>query len=214
MNIDEVRRAYDVVAEQYQRRFTDELAAKPYDRDWLDAFAAANPAPERIVEVGCGDGHVAAYLAERGALLDGVDLSPAMVALAARTYPALRFVVGDMRALPLASASIDAVVSFYSIVNLTAADCVDAFAEFARVLRPRGRATLAFHAGDERRRVERWWGSEASLDFHLHPAERVCAQLRAAGFGVLCCEVRRPYDESIEAQTQRAYVLAQRPRSR
>ena len=214
MNTDEVRSAYDTVATQYQRRFAAELHHKPFDRAWLDAFAADGPAAARLIEVGCGDGHVTAYLAERGARIAGVDLSPVMAALARRTYPALLFAAADMRSLPLASASIDAIVAFYSIVNLAADDCADAFAEFARVLRRRGRVTLAFHAGDELRRVERWWGSEASLDFHLHPPGRICTQLRVAGFDVVRCKLREPYAEAIEAQTRRAYVLARRSASR
>jgi ubiquinone/menaquinone biosynthesis C-methylase UbiE len=210
MNTDEVRDAYDTVAVEYQRRLAAELDGKPFDRAWLDSFAAAIPATARVVEVGCGDGHIAAYLADRGRAVDGIDLSSVMVEVAQRAYPRSRFMVGDMLGLPLASASIDAIVAFYSIVNLTAADCQIAFGEFSRVLRPDGIVTLAFHVGDERLRVERWWDTAASLDFYLHPVERVARQLRHTGFDIVRCETRAPYAEHVEAQTRRGYVLARR----
>jgi ubiquinone/menaquinone biosynthesis C-methylase UbiE len=210
MNSDEVRRAYDIVAGQYHARFADELTHKPFDRMWLDRFAAELPLDARVVEIGCGDGHVAAYLAARGAHMEGLDLSPEMIRVAQRAYPHLRLCVGDVLALPYAPATFDAIVAFYSIVNLTAWDCRVAFAEFARVLRAGGVATLAFHIGDERLRVDDWWETTASLDFHLHPLERVCSQLGDAGFEVILCEHRGPYAPEVEAQTRRGYIVARR----
>ena len=93
-----------------------------------------------------------------------------------------------------------------SISNLD--DCAVAFGEFRRVLRPRGRVTLAFHIGSEKMRIENWWETNASLDFHLHPLERVCEQLRAAAFEIVTREIREPYAANVEAQTRRGYVLA------
>ncbi len=208
MDIHEVRRAYDTVASAYHTRFADELAHKPYDRAWLDRFAAGCARGDRVVEVGCGDGHVAAYLANRGLRVDGLDLSPAMVAVARSAYPTLAFTSGNLLALPFADASVDAIVSFYSIVNLESDDCAVAFGEFRRVLRAGGRVTVAFHVGCEKLRIENWWETNASLDFYLHPLERVCEQLRDGAFEIVLREMREPYAVNVEAQTQRGYVLA------
>jgi ubiquinone/menaquinone biosynthesis C-methylase UbiE len=208
MNTDEVRHAYDTVAGEYHTRFADELARKPFDRAWLDRFAVDVGSNGRVVEVGCGDGHVAAYLAARGLSVEGLDLSNEMVLVAKRAYPTLRFSVGDVRALLFDDGSVDAIVAFYSIVNLEACDCLDAFGEFARVLQAGGLVTLAFHIGDERLRMENWWETTASLDFHLHPLERVREQLCQTGFDILRCEERGPYAPDVEAQTQRGYIVA------
>ncbi len=208
MNSEEVRGAYDIVAGRYHARFADELVHKPFDRAWLGCFAAELAPDARVVEIGCGDGHVAAYLAARGSRVEGVDLSPEMIRVAERSYPHLEFCVGDALALPFNDASFDAIVAFYSIVNLDAHDCRVAFGEFARVLRSDGVATFAFHVGDERLRVENWWETTASLDFYLHPLERVCGQLRDAGFEVVRCEHRKPYAPEVEAQTRRGYIVA------
>ena len=208
MNTDEVRRAYDTVASEYHVRFADELARKPFDRAWLDRFAIEVAADGRVVEVGCGDGHVAAYLEKRGLRVQGLDLSPEMTRVASRAYPQLSFCVGDVRSLPFDAGCLHAIVAFYSIVNLDAHDCAVAFREFRRVLRAGSRVMLAFHLGDERLRVENWWDTSASLDFHLHPLERVCGQLREAGFEIARSEERGPYATDVEAQTRRGYVDA------
>ncbi len=71
------------------------------------------PAHGRLLDVGCGSGHITQYLQGRtGCRATGVDLSPAAIALArGRTAgrPGLRFDEGDMTRLEYAGASFDAV---------------------------------------------------------------------------------------------------------
>ena len=86
-----VRASYDAVAERYADQLVDELIdGQPFERWLLDRVAAhADGGP--VVEVGCGPGHVTAYLAEAGADATGIDLSPGMVeagaARGSRTAP-------------------------------------------------------------------------------------------------------------------------------
>lgn len=64
-------------------------------RELLDLLS---PRPgERILDLGCGTGHLAARIAATGADVTGIDLSPEMVAQARANYPALRFEVADGR---------------------------------------------------------------------------------------------------------------------
>ena len=50
-----------------------------------------------VADVGCGPGHVTAHLNKLGVDAFGIDLSPAMLDLARRDHPGLRFEVGDNR---------------------------------------------------------------------------------------------------------------------
>ncbi len=54
---------------------------------------------ERILDIGCGTGHLTAQIAESGARLVGVDRSPEMVSAARKAYPNLQFEVADARDL-------------------------------------------------------------------------------------------------------------------
>jgi trans-aconitate methyltransferase len=57
-----------------------------------------NPQPgERILDLGCGTGHLTAKIAEAGAVAIGVDSSPDMIAQARQNFPSLRFVLADAR---------------------------------------------------------------------------------------------------------------------
>ena len=63
---DSVRRSYDSVAEVYAAGFRDELAAKPLDRALLACLAEQAEHGAPIADLGCGPGHVAAWLTGRG----------------------------------------------------------------------------------------------------------------------------------------------------
>jgi trans-aconitate methyltransferase len=59
----------------------------------------APQAGERILDLGCGTGHLTAQIAESGAKVMGVDRSAEMVAAAQAAYPKLKFEVVDARKL-------------------------------------------------------------------------------------------------------------------
>lgn len=214
MNIDEVRSGYDTVAELYQLKLADELNAKPFDRRWLADFAILTRDCGRIVEIGCGPGHISNHLAGFGACIEGLDLSPQMIAIAKKAYPHLRFDTGNMLSLPYADHQLGAIVAYYSIVNLTPEDCSLAFSEFCRVLAPGGFLTLAFHLGAGVERVTDWWETDASIDFYLHNLDDITTRLHKAGLSVTRSESRETYGEAVEAPTKRAYLVAQSPQYR
>jgi len=111
--------------------------------------AAVAPDGARVLEVGCGPGHLSVQLAGRHRLqVTGLDLDPAMIARAqANTDRAANrggrrpsFLVGDVAALALPDRSFDLVVSTLSMHHW--ADPAAGLAEIGRVLRPGGRALI------------------------------------------------------------------------
>ncbi|HYE71933.1 MAG TPA: class I SAM-dependent methyltransferase, partial [Blastocatellia bacterium] len=52
-------------------------------------------AGERILDVGCGTGHLTKKIAESGAEVVGIDSSAEMIEVARTTYPEINFVVAD-----------------------------------------------------------------------------------------------------------------------
>lgn len=85
-------------------------AAKPWDARLYDdkhAFVwkhgaslveLLDPKPgERILDLGCGTGHLTAQLAAAGAEVIGIDQDPAMIEKARQCYPELRFEIADAR---------------------------------------------------------------------------------------------------------------------
>lgn len=81
-----------------------------------ELIRARSPAARSVLDVACGTGEHARYLAELGFAVDGVDLEPELVALAKRKNPTGRFVCQDMVELDLGR-TYDAVVSLFSAIG-------------------------------------------------------------------------------------------------
>jgi SAM-dependent methyltransferase len=79
----------------------------------LDRF---NPGCRSVLDVACGTGEHARLLAARGLVVDGVDLDPAFVRIAAQKHPAGRFVEGDMSGFELPR-RYDAVLCLFSSIG-------------------------------------------------------------------------------------------------
>jgi SAM-dependent methyltransferase len=146
------------VAEEYVRRIYDELRDKPLDRELLDRFSQQLRGRGSVCDIGCGPGHVARYLHDRGAQVCGLDLSLNMLLHAKRLNPAIHFIQGDVLKLGVADGAWAGITAFYCICNLPPADLPAAFAEMRRVLRPGGLLLLSFHIGDEVKHLDEWWG--------------------------------------------------------
>ncbi len=107
--------------------------------DLLDA--AGFKRGDRVLDVACGAGYVAAAAHDRGADAVGVDFSAPQVRLAEQTYPNIRFIEGDAEALPFMGGEFDAVLNAFGLPHIPNAD--KATAEAHRVLKPGGRFAYA-----------------------------------------------------------------------
>ena len=228
--------SYDAVAAAYADQLSDELRRKPLDRALLTAFAeqvqavgpsqsqvagpsqtraagpsqtpAATPGRPRVWDVGCGPGHVTAFLDGLGLDAAGIDLSGQMVAQARARHPDLEFSAGSMTALPAPDGSWDGLACFYALIHMIEdADVRAALAEFRRVLADGGLLLLAVHAGQEVRHSAEWFGAQVDVSFRFFDPGWLSAELDRSGFTVQARTVRQPYPGA-EIATERAYFLA------
>jgi SAM-dependent methyltransferase len=154
----------------------------------------------RVLDVGCGTGHLAAELAEEvgpSGRVCGADVSADMLTLATSRNVELVHVSGT--ALPFEDDSFDAAVAtqVYEFVE----DLAAALAELRRVLRPGGRAlildtdwdSVVWHSSDAARmqRVLDGWRARVA-DPHL--PRTLGRQLEDAGFDVIRREVFTIFD--------------------
>lgn len=203
--------AYDAIAANYADTLADELAGLPFER-WLLDRVVAHTAGQPVVDVGCGPGHVTAYLATSGADAVGLDISPAMVAEARQRFPGRRFEIGDLRRLtgPTTAPSWKAVLGWYSLIHLAPSELPAAVAGLIRPLAPGGWLVLGLHSGAEIRHTADWFGHPVDLDFVLHEPAYVVEVVSGAGLVELEWYVRGPITGRGET-TQRVYVIGRKP---
>lgn len=206
--LDDTRTSYDTVAVSYADLLRDSLAGEPFQRGILALFAELVHAQGNgpVADVGCGPGRITAYLQGTGLDAFGVDLSPAMIDVARRDHPGLRFEVGSMTGLELADGSLTGLLAWFSLIHVPDDEVPTVIAEFFRVLRPGGTLLLGFHAGEgSKLKTEGYGGHPMNVYVHRRSPARVATWLGAAGFTVEAEMVHRP-----APNVEGAFVFAHR----
>jgi len=113
----------------------------------------------RIVDLCTGTGSSALCMAEenRRALVVGLDFSEGMLRRARRKTPpgaSVSWVQADVRALPLASGSVDRATCAYAMYELSGPTRREALREVVRVLRPGGLFVMMEHLPPDRRWIK------------------------------------------------------------
>ncbi|WP_245239163.1 class I SAM-dependent methyltransferase [Streptomyces sp. MZ04] len=177
--------SYDTVATSYADQVRNLLDETPDERAVLALFAdlvhAGGGGP--VADVGCGPGRITAHLHELGVDAFGIDLSPAMIDVARRDHPGLRFDVGSMTELDLADASMAGLVAWYSLIHIPDDEIGPVLQHFQRVVRPGGPLLLGYHVGDEAQmRTHGYGGHPMKVYVHRRQPNQMAAWLNDAGF--------------------------------
>jgi SAM-dependent methyltransferase len=188
---------YDALGTAYQAANNDGPFNAYYERPATIALIG-NVTGLRVLEAGCGPGALTTWLADSGASVTAMDVSPEMVRLATdRLGDRARILKADL-AQPLdfaADASADLVVA--SLVMHYLADWTRPLAEFYRVLEPDGAVVFSTHhptmdwqqhSRDDYFKVlhvtETWHKDGQSYDvtFWRRPLTAITAAISNAGF--------------------------------
>lgn len=208
--LDAVRDSFDTVAADYARLVEPMLETAAEVREELAAFAdrVREDGLGPVADLGCGPGHVTAFLAERGVEAFGVDLSPRMIELAQSAYPQLRFDVGSITELDVADASLGGALAWYSTHLLPPELVAEVFSEVTRALAPGGRFLWGSYSGvDDRVRPEQAYGHPVTYELFMLTIEHVEQMIEAAGL-----QIRdRRLEQLPGKQRWHAKVWAQKP---
>ena len=136
----QVRAMFDRIARVYDR-MNSVMTAGMHHRWRRRAADLARVGPgSKALDVATGTGDLAIELARRGAEVTGSDFAPAMLEIARRKAPGLRFEEGDALELAYPDGSFDAVTVGFGARNF--ADLERGLSEMARVVRPGGRVVV------------------------------------------------------------------------
>lgn len=111
----------------------------------LLAERGRDPGAMRLLDVGCGVGHIHAHLGAHFAAIEGVDVSAASIEVARASYPQHRYRVYDGDSLPLPDAEVDLSLAICVFHHVPPAGWARLAAEMLRVLRPGGLALVIEH---------------------------------------------------------------------
>lgn len=183
----------------------------PIDQSLLVAFVelVKRQSILRVAEVGCGSGRAAAFMADRGLDVVGIDISEAMLAVARSAHPHIKFEEGQLDALPFETGVLAGAVCWYSIIYTPPDRLVEAFHELSRVLIPGGYLLLAFQAEDEPLHRADAYDTKLPLTTYRHSVQQVAAHLVDVGFKTYATVLRAPELDS--ETTFQGFVIASLP---
>ncbi|MEU1588426.1 methyltransferase domain-containing protein [Micromonospora sp. NPDC005710] len=175
METDTVRRAYTSVAALYIELFGTGQQVEADDFDLIGRHLASRSG--RVLDLGCGPGHLTGRLREMGVDVVGIDLVPEFIAHARAAHPGVEFQLGSMQRLDTADESIDGILAWYSLIHLPPSELDDVLREFRRVLVPAGRFVLGAFDAEEVGAFD-----HKVLTAYRWPPDEISARLARAGF--------------------------------
>ena len=181
----DVRSGYGEWVATYEQTVEDAM-----DLELLDALGTVTWAQvRRAADLGCGTGRTGAWLRGRGvAAIDGVDVTPQMLAVARSRDVYRRLVEADVTATGFRARAYDLVTS--CLVDEHLQDLRPLYAEAFRLARPGGAYVLVglhphfLMAAGMPTHFHRAWGEPVAIETHLHLlGDHVSAALEA-GFAL------------------------------
>ena len=174
--------AYSQISELYIKLLgsIDVVDARDLDimKRWLGN--AAGP----VLDLGCGPGHLTAYLRTITADVTGIDPVPEFLDHARRTYPHVLFEQGAIEDLVRPAATAAGALSWFSLIHVEPVDMHSYLQKVRTLLKPAAPLILGFFEGERlepfAHKVTRafWWPvdvmAQALADAGFLEAERHC----------------------------------------
>lgn len=136
--------AYDRISDAYAAAYSGNDAT---DFKYFDCFFEHLPG-KRVLDMGCGVGTNASFLAKKGYVVLGVDASENMLKNAKKLYPSLSFEQYDILHLPYPDKSFDGIVLAYVIEHFNADGLAQLKKEITRLLVDDGLLYITSHEGN------------------------------------------------------------------
>lgn len=188
-----VSAAYDASAAEYVRLLGTMADTDQRDREVVERWLADVEGP--VLDAGCGPGHWAGWMHERGHDVTGIDHSGEFVRHARAHFP-LPFHHGSMVHMPYSDGAFSGVFAWYSLIHMHPDEIPVALLELARVLRPGGSLLLGYFEGAPAEEF-----AHRVVTAYFWSAEALTLMLHGAGFAVTGSERRDrlPHEPSTRA---------------
>jgi ubiquinone/menaquinone biosynthesis C-methylase UbiE len=182
---------YDELAGEYALHYE---SGNPDKLLW-DEFLKHVKRGSKLLDLGCGTGSTAKYFFQKGMRVEGVDLSPRMIAVASGRFPEIVFRREDIRKLRYPPGRFDAVWAGYSLFHMPRNDFETVVAKTRRLLTVAGIFGLTMQEGNGDSEMPDPFVPGKAILVCRYSLEQLRAILRANHFRLLAHKRRSPASE-------------------
>lgn len=173
---------YNKIAEEWYEDHKNDQ----WSYEGMHAFVNLLPTHGRVLNVGCGPGLEAAFLAEHGLSVYGFDISDRMVALARLHVPSAHFETMDISDVSTITESFDGVCMRAVLLHVPKVDAKKTIENVASKLRGEGHLYLTvkemrIDGPEEELKTENDYGYEYTRFFSYFTQEEIESYLKDAG---------------------------------
>jgi len=141
----DVATAYGRMADRYIELFVHTYSIHPDDVAFIERHLGG--ANGRVIDVGCGPGHLTEYLRSIGVDALGIDPVPEFIEHARVAHPDVGFEVGTLADLAGQGTSAAAVLAWYSLIHLPPEKIDEALAMIAQLVELGGSVVIGCFDG-------------------------------------------------------------------
>ncbi len=170
-----VQQAYARLAAQYIDLFGSVEQVDPGDLDLIGRHLAGAVGP--VLDLGCGPGHLTAFLHESGVDVTGIDLVAEFIAHARATHPAVSFELGSMTDLDRPAGSLAGALAWFSLIHVDPVRVDGVLDTIRELVAPGGAFVVGFFDGPG---VEPF--AHKVVTAYRWPADEMARRLVRAGF--------------------------------
>ncbi len=184
-NGDLVIDTYNAIAEKYYKEFYHDFS----DTKYIDKFLASLKG-NKILDVGCGIGHLTNYMSEKDFCVVGIDLSDEMLKIVKRKYPDISFVKIDMRRVSF-NQKYDGISLLYSLIHLTKDEVRCLLREYYDLLKDDGKMLIILQKGKGEEVVSEPLNNDLEMFVNYYSLDEVFELLKDSKLRVIyhdCCE--------------------------
>ncbi len=151
--------------------------------EWLKFL----PAQATLLDLGCGTGQDACYLATVGHRVIGLDRAMSLLQFASGRIPSVPLVHADIRALPIRADSLDGIWAAASLIHLPKRNVTSVLVALRQLMKPGGAFAATFTYGSNSRIKQTGW--MPGRYFARWRKDELARALRRAGWTVLSLRV-------------------------
>jgi SAM-dependent methyltransferase len=182
-----------------------------YRERYLDLLLDELTPHSLVVELGSGSGVPTAHVVTHaGHRLICVDFALAQLAEVGKNAPRALRIAADMSEMQFANGSLDAVVSFYSIIHVPREDHRRVLASIYAWLRPGGIFVASLGANDDDADNTEDWIDGITMFWSSFDADTNTDMIRGTGFDIVRREVLENFEDGRTVKF--LWVLARKPR--